>query len=598
MRLTGGEIIVNYLIKEGVPYVAGIPGHGCLALVDAFRGKEKKIKIIQVRHEQSAVHLADGYYRASGKPLAVFTSIGPGAMNTAIGIATCFVDSIPVLVFTGQTHTHMFGKGVLQEIERTHDANSARVFEPIVKRWWQPVSPAQLPTIMQRAFNYMMSGRRGPVLVDLPMDVQAGSCDVKLPEPLKHRPSGRFIGDPALVKKAANLLANARRPVILAGGGVNASRSFSELKTLAETLNAAVITTMAGKSCFPEDHYLYGWHAGSKGTTCGNKLCSSADVILALGCRFADETTSSYRKGVSFSIPPTKLIQVDIDPVEIGKNYPVEAGIVGDAGEVLRQMLSELRGKKIREKKTYVKEIRRLKEEWFESIKSLRESDKVPVTISRFLKELRDCLPRDAYVVVSSGNAQAQIMQEFPFYEPGTLITTGGFSTMGFVVPAALGVKLAKPQKKVIGVVGDGDFTMTMQELATAVQYNIPVVYAILNNFAWQAITDLQIAVYGKESAIATRFYRDGEKTLYSPDFFSIAKGFGCYAEKISKPEEVQPAIKRAFASGRPAVIEVIVYREFPYSGSPAVGWWDVPVPAYMKKKRQKYEQEKKGEVL
>lgn len=597
MKLTGGEIIVQYLIKEGVPYAAGIPGHGCLALVDAF-SRQKKIKMIQVRHEQSAVHLADGYYRACGKPLAVFTSIGPGAMNTVIGVATCFVDSTPVLVLTGQTHTHMFGKGVLQEIERGHDANSARVFEPIVKRWWQPVRPAQLPVIIQRAFNYMMSGRRGPVLIDLPMDVQAGCADIKLPDPLKHKPSGRFIGDPELVKNAVSLLASAKRPVILAGGGINASRAFAELKILAEKLGAAVITTMASKSCFPEDHYLYGWQAGSKGTTCGNKLCSSADVILSVGCRFADETTSSYKKGVSFSIPPTKLIQVDIDPVEIGKNYPAEVGITGDAGEVLRQMLSELKGRRIDEKKTYMNEIRRVREEWYRSIRHLRESNKVPVIISRFLKELRECLPRDAYVVTASGNAQAQIMQEFPFYEPGTMITSGGFSTMGFVVPAALGVKLAKPGKKVIGVLGDGDFMMTMQELATAVQYNIPVVFAVLNNFAWQAITDLQIAAYGEKSAAATRFFRDKDKTLYSPDFFSIAKGFGCYAEKISKPGEVQPAIRRAFESGRPAVVEVEVYREYPYSGSPAVGWWDVPIPTYMKEKRAKYEREKKGEGL
>ena len=602
MRLTGGEIIVEYLIKEGIPYVAGIPGHGCLALVDAFKGKEDKIKILQVKHEQSAVHLADGFYRASGKPLAVFTSIGPGAINTAVGVATCFVDSTPVLVITGDTHTHMFGKGVLQEIERGHDANFPRILEPIVKRWWQVTRVEQLPSILQRAFNQMLSGRQGPVLIDLPMDVQADSAEAEIPEPTMCQPEGRIAGDPELIKKAVDLLVSAKRPVILAGGGAITAKAKEELKKLAETLTAAVITTMMGKSSFPEDHPLYAWHAGSKGTTCGNKLTSSADVLLAVGCRFADETCSSYKKGVSFSIPPTKLIQIDLDPAEIGKNYPVEIGILGDAKAVLKQILHFVQSNKrsgkacsTKFKKEYSAEIQRLKKEWFKSISNFRESKKVPVTISRFLKELRAFLPKDGIVVTSSGNAQAQILQEFPFYEPKTLITSGGFSTMGFTLPATIGAKLAKPDKKVIGVLGDGDFMMTMQELSTAVQYNIPIVIAILNNFAWQAITDLQIAAFGKERIVATEF-RNNKGKLYSPDFTSIAQGFGCYVERIKKAKEVKPALKRAFDSKRPAVIEVIVNRQFPYSGGKVAGWWDVPIPTYLRKDREIYERERKEE--
>ncbi len=601
MKLTGGEIIAKYLIKEGIPYFVGIPGHGCLGLVDAFKGREKKIKILQVKHEQSAVHLADGYYRVSGKPLAVFTSIGPGAINTAVGVATCFVDSTPVLVITGDTHTHMFGRGVLQEIERTHDANFPRILEPIVKRWWQVTNVGQLPSILQRAFNQMLAGRRGPVLIDLPMDVQADSAEVKIPEPVKHQSQTRMFGDPELIKKAVDLLVRAKRPVILAGGGVIAANAEAELKKLAESLTAAVITTMMGKSSFPEDHPLYGWHAGSKGTSCGNKLTSSADVLLAVGCRFADETCSSYKKGVSFSIPPTKLIQIDLDPTEIGKNYPVELGILGDAKEILKQIIEKLKIKncsgrtRSAAKEKYYQEIQRLKKEWFKSIRDFRESEKIPVTISRFLKELREFLPKDGIVVTSSGNAQAQILQEFPFYEPKTLITSGGFSTMGFTLPAAIGVKLAEPEKEVIGVLGDGDFMMTMQELSTAVQYNIPIVIAILNNFAWQAITDLQIAAFGKERIVGTEF-RNNKDKLYSPDFTSIARGFGCYAERIEKPIEVKPALKRAFGSKRPAVIEVIVNREFPYSGGKVAGWWDVPIPTYLKKRREKYEKAKKEE--
>ncbi|MHA1276875.1 MAG: thiamine pyrophosphate-binding protein [Candidatus Helarchaeota archaeon] len=599
MKLTGSEIIVEYLVKEKVPYVFGIPGHGCLGLTDAFR-KHPEIKVIQMKQEMSGVHMADGYYRISGKPLAVFTSIGPGAVNTAIGLASAYVDSIPVLVITGDTHVHMRGKGVLQEIERRRDSDLPRILEPIVKRSWQVAKVEQLPTVMQRAFNVMMTGRRGPVHIDLPMDVQCEASDVEVPEPSEHKPIGLLIADPQKVKVAGDLILAAKRPVILVGGGVMAAEAFEELKEFAELVGAAVITTMMGKSAFPEDHPLYAWHTGSKGTTCGLKLSASADLLIALGCRFADETSSSYKHGVSFAIPPTKLIQVDIDPNEIGKNYPVAVGIVGDAKSVLTDLIEVLKtrgAKKDYRNTAYYNEIQTLKTEWFEFIQQFKDDSKVPVMISTVLQEARKALARDAIVITSSGNIQAQLLQEFPFYEPKTCITAGGFSTMGYTVPAAIGAKLAAPERQVVGMVGDGDFMMTMQELATAVQYQVPILIILVNNMGWVAISDLQRAVYGEESAYATEFFdKDGQP--YTPNFKAIAEGFGCYAEQISRCEEIEPAIKRGLESGRPAVIEILVNREFPYSGSPAHGWWDVPIPAYMKVKRGKYEAERKGERL
>ena len=598
MKLTGGEIIAEYLIKEKVPYVIGIPGHGCLGLVDAFKGREDRIKVLQPKQEMCAVHMADAYYRLTGKPLAVFTSIGPGAINTAIGVATAYVDSTSVLVITGATHTHMFGRGVLQEIERAHCSNFPRVLEPIVKRYWQVTDVKQLPFILQRAFNQMLGGRRGPVLIDLPMDVQCDSADVDILEPEEHQPRGRILGDPEDIEKAADLLSCAERPVILAGGGVVTSQAFEELKEIAEYIGAAVITTMMGKSSFPENHPLYAWHAGSKGTACGNKLASSSDVLLAVGCRFADETASSYKQGVSFSIPPTKLIHIDIDPAEIGKNYPVEIGIVGDAKSVLKGFLSCFdRNGKPREYKatSYFKEIQSLKSEWFKSLAKLQDPEKVPVTISALLKEIRAYLDDDAIVVSSSGNTQAQVLQEFPFYQPKTCLTTGGFSTMGFTLPASLGAKLAYPERQVIGIVGDGDFMMTMQELSTAIQHDLPVVIVLVNNMGWIAIKDLQMAAFGEDRPVSTDFLKDSGE-LYSPDFKQIAEGFGCYSERIKEAKEVQPALKRAFESGKPAVIEVIVNREYPFSGSPAAGWWDVPVPTYLEARRKKYEKEREGE--
>ena len=597
MLLTGGEIVAEHLVRRGVPYLVGIPGHGCLALLDAFKDREQ-VRVLQVRHEQSAVHLADGFYRVSGRPLAVYTSIGPGAANTVVGLATAFVDSTAVLVLCGDVHTYMFGRGVLQEVEREHWANLARVFEPVTKRYWQVMRPDQLPTVMNRAFGEMLGGRRGPVVVSLPMDVQAEAAEVEVNvSPLDV--AGRSAADPQAVARAAELLLSAQRPLILAGGGVLAAEASPALQALAEHLGAAVITTFAGKGCFPEDHPLYGWHAGSKGTTCGNALARSTDVLLAVGCRFADETASSFRQGVSFSIPPTKLIHADIDPGEVGKNYPAEVGLVGDARAVLEQLLQEVRARAPRRESAgtaYFQEIQRLKDEWSRELSPYRDSDRVPVTISRFIKELRAALARDAIVVTSAGNPQAQVLQEFAFYQPHTNITSAGFSTMGFTLPAAIGAKLAAPQQQVVGVTGDGDFLMTMQELATAVQYDVPVVMCVLNNMGWQSIRDLQISAFGRERVLATEFTREGQP--YTPHFADIGRAFGCHSQRIESAEEVAPALGRAFASGRPSVIEVMVNREYPYSGGLVTGWWDVPVPAYLKERRERYERERSEERL
>ncbi|MCM3704666.1 MULTISPECIES: thiamine pyrophosphate-binding protein [Bacillaceae] len=603
MRLTGSEIILEHLIQEEVPYIIGIPGHGILSFVDSFVKRKDKIKSIMPRHEQSSIHMADGYYRVKKKPLATYASIGPGAINTAVGLATSFVDSVPVFTVVGETHTHMFGRGVLQEIQKYNWANSVRVFEPITKKSWQATRVEQLPRIMNSAFNEMMTGRRGPVLLNLPMDVQADSIDVTLDDSRKRRVSDDYTEIMAIpgIEKAVNILLNAKRPVILAGGGIHASSAYEELKNLAEATGSAVLCTFSGKSAIEEDHSLYGWIAGSKGTHCGNSIAKEADVILAVGCRFADETTSSYRKGVSFNFPDTKLIHVDIDPHEIGKNYPVEIGIVGNAKDVLANMIRYIHENQLMkdwQDSDYYHEIQRKKNEWFAYMHKIQNDNRSPATISRFYKELREYLDRDAIVVTSSGNSQAQILQEFPFLAPGTNVTTGGFSTMGYAFPAALGAKLAAPDKQVCAVVGDGDFSMTLQELATAVQYNIPIVVIVLNNSGWQAITDLQISAFGKERIMATEFRMDNEGELYTPNFAQVAAGFGVHSQHISNPNEIKSALKNAFKQNGPSLIEITVNREYPYSGGISTGWWDVPVPTYLSDKRKVYEKEKAEESV
>jgi acetolactate synthase I/II/III large subunit len=603
-KKTGSELLVDYLIKEQVPMVFGIPGHGCLGLTDAFYRQRDKICVIQPKQEMAGVHMAVGYYRVTGKPLAVFTSIGPGAINTTIGLADAYVDSMPVLVITGDTHVHMRGVGVLQEIERKRDSAMPKVVEPVVKRSFEVASANQIPKVMQRAFNIMLTGRRGPVHIDLPMDVQCAFSSRKTSVPEKRRISSRQRGDLELIKSAAKMIMGAKRLVLWIGGGVVSSEAYEEIKNIAEFTGGAVLASMMAKDAFPNDHPLFGWATGSKGTKIGIELSKKADVVLAVGTRFADESTCSYKKGVGWNFGPdandTRLIHIDIDPHEIGKNYSTDIGIVGDAKSVLTDLLQILNNDyKIKnyEESDYYKEIQSLRKDWYEFINSWQKPELEPVMISCVIKQVREFLDRDAIIVTSSGNVQAQMIQELEFYEPRTCITAGGFSTMGYTLPATIGAKLGAPKKQVIGLAGDGEFMMTMQELHTAMQLNVNIVMVVLNNAGWMAITDLQRAVFGEDRGYATEF-QDHTGKPYTPNFAEVAKGFGCWSTRISKNDEIKSALKEAFDQTGPAVVEIMVNRDPKHSGSPAWGWWDVPIPAYMKEKREKYEQEIQDEDL
>lgn len=584
MKLTGGQIVVRYLEAEKVPYAIGIPGHGILGFFDALRNSS--VRYLQVKHEQSAVHIADGYFRIKGEPLCVFTSIGPGALNTAIGLGTAYVDSSAVFQVSGDTHVQMKGVGVLQEIERYQDSNFIRALEPITKRCWRAESVGQLPRIMQRAFNQMLTGRRGPVCVALPMNVQSEAAEVALPQPLSHRAQERPQGAPEAIKAAVEVLSKAKRPVILAGGALFEPGGRESLIRLAEAWNAPVITTMASKSVFPEDHPLCGFHTGSKGTTVGLRLTQSADVVLALGTRFADETTCSYRYGKGFCFPDTKLVQVDIEASELGKNYPCTVAIQGDAVRVINQLLESLGETPRRE--AYRAEIDELNKDWHKRIAAKRAQRHELVTISQLVGEMNDCLPDDAIISTSSGNTQAQLFQEFRFTGNQRHLTSGGFSTMGWSLPAAIGAKLAAPKRPVIAFLGDGDFLMTMQEMSMLAQYGIPVVTIVADNSGWMAIKDLQHDVLGGEYTFGNDFERDGKP--WSPDFAKVAQAFGIDTQTISQPGELTNALKHALSSDKPVLIHAKVCREYPASGGESFGWWDVPIPAYMEEKRAKYE--------
>ncbi|MET3317563.1 UNVERIFIED_ORG: acetolactate synthase-1/2/3 large subunit [Peribacillus simplex] len=584
--LTGSQIIAKALKNYGVPYVAGIPGHGSWTLMDAFHQEGCEIPFIQMMHEQSAVHLADGYYRASGKPMAAMTSVGPGAANTIIGLAAAYADSTATLLLTGGVGTHMRGHGCMQELDRYHSNDFNRVTEGVTKRNWEVSRVDELPFIMHRAFNSMLSGRPGPVHVEVPMDVQAESADVEIHDLKKRMPMGRLRPDPEAIEAAAKLLLSSERPVIVVGGGAITAEASPELRQLAEVVGAAVVTTWNGKSAMPEDHPLFAGAIGHTGTTSGNFLAANADVVVSVGCRFTDSSSSSYVKGVTYSFPPAKLIHIDIDPQEIGKNYPTEVGIVADAKFALQDLLEIITPEQAEEmnerRGSYHLEIEQKKEEWEQKLAPRRESDSSPMTQQRVLAELRKVLPRDGIVAAGSGNCESVIKQGFPLYEPRTYIHSGSWSPMGWAVPASLGAKLAKPDKKVVCVVGDGDFMQSLPEIAVAVMHNIPVVFLILNNMGYMSIRGGQRKLTNRH--IGAEFsLKNGEP--YTPNFSEVAKNFGLKSWRTEKPNEVAKALAEALEADGPTLIEAMTSRDA--AGPFTPGWWDFPVADYMDKERR-----------
>ncbi|HYX10374.1 MAG TPA: thiamine pyrophosphate-binding protein, partial [Candidatus Acidoferrum sp.] len=383
------------------------------------------------------------------------------------------------------------------------------------------------------------------------------------------------------VERATRLLATARRPVIVAGGGVITAEATDLVTRLAERLGAPVVTTWMGKGAIDETHDLSAWSVGDTASTSGNKLAAAADVLIAVGCRFTDWSSSSWRRGVTFAIPPTKLIQIEIDHREIGKNYPVEVGLLGDAREALADLLDGLGpggGAAATQGTPYFADIQAAKADW-EKLKAVKQrSDALPMTQARALFEVQAATRPDAIVVTGAGLPQSIVKQNWVTTLPRTHLTSGGFSTMGFTLPAAIGAKLAKPDRQVLGIAGDGDFLQTMQELATAAMLDIPVVFVVLNNSGWISIKGGQANFFGRTAAVDF-LRRDG--SVYSPDYRAIGAAFGLHAEHVDAPDAVRPAVERALAQDGPAFVAIDVAREFPDAGLDKTGWWDAPVPEF-----------------
>jgi acetolactate synthase-1/2/3 large subunit len=427
----------------------------------------------------------------------------------------------------------------------------------------------------------MVSGRPGPILLDIPMDVQAEAADVRLPEPDDREARGRVRPAADDVERAAALLRSARRPVIVAGGGAILAEAWAEVTALAERLGAPVVTTWNGKGAIDETHELAGLTIGDTASTCGNALASTADVVVSVGNRFTDWSASSYRRGVTFAIPPSKLIQLDIDPREIGKNYPVDVALVGDAQAALTDLLAALGsgGTAAEYRSTaYFAEIQALKAAWFEQVQLKSGSDAIPMTMARAVREVQAATTDDAIVVTGAGLPQGMVKQRWVTRQPRTHLTSGGFSTMGFTLPAAIGAQLAHPDRQVLAVCGDGDFLQTMQELQAAILAATPVCVVVLDNSGWISIKGGQQTFFGRT---AWTDFTTPDGSPYSPDFAAIGRAFGIHSEQPASPDEVAPAVRRGLASGGPSLIHVKVDRDLAVAGPDKTGWWDAPSPAY-----------------
>ncbi len=551
MKLTGAQIFFECLKREGVEVIFGYPGG---AVLDIYHEMSKHdIKHILVRHEQGATHMADGYARASGKVGVCLVTSGPGATNTVTGIATAYMDSIPIVVFTGQVPTPLIGNDAFQEVD------IVGITRPCTKHNYLVKDVRDLGRIIKEAFYLARSGRPGPVLVDLPKDVIQATTNFTYPETVNLRGYKPTI-DPhkGQIKRAAQALRKARRPVIYAGGGVIHSSANKELTKLAEMLQIPVTTTLMGLGAFPsvktkgsfELHPLWLGMLGMHGTYRANMAVTHCDVLFAVGARFDDRVTGK----IEGFAPKATIIHIDVDPTSISKNVRVDIPIVGDCKKALRKLIELFQ-------EDPVKDLEEIRKSWLDQIKEWRET--YPLAYEQkgerirpqyVVEKLYELSRGDAIITTEVGQNQMWTAQYYHFTEPRTLITSGGLGTMGYGLPAAIGAQVARPDKLVIDIAGDGSIQMNVQELTTAVCNNLPVKIAILNNSYLGMVRQWQELFYEKNYCATC--------LDASPDFVRLAEAYGAVGLRATKPEEVEPVIKKAFEINKPVLIDFVVEPE------------------------------------
>jgi acetolactate synthase-1/2/3 large subunit len=534
--MTGAKALIHSLEKEGVDVVFGLPGGANLPIYDALVGAN--LRHVLVRHEQSAAHMADGYARIKRKSGVCFATSGPGATNLITGIATAYADSSPVVAVTGQVPLPMIGKDAFQETDIIGVAN------PCTKYSFQPRIATEIPETVKKAFYIAESGRPGPVLIDIPKDVQQASADMKFPDLIKVRGYNPIVdADLSEVNKAVELLLKAERPIIMAGGGVILSGAFSELQALAELLMIPVVTTFKGKGAFPENHPLAMGPIGMHGHAEANKIILEADLILAVGARFSDRSVGrfdEFGKGIN-------IIHMDIDPAEIGKNKAVDVALVGDVKSSLRTIVKIL-SKKAAKKGTdnpWLKRRKELIQYYAETIKDYPRE----ITAKKSLKLLRELLPAEAIVTTEVGQCQMWASLHFDVISPGTFFSSTGLGTMGFGFPASIGAKAARPKVPVVDIAGDGSFNMTENSLAVSVLEKLPVIVFLMNNYMLGMVAQWQRTFYNRRYS--------GVHQHKCPDYVKIADAYGAQGIRAETMKDLEKAIKAGIKSDVATVIDI-----------------------------------------
>ncbi len=578
-ELNGGQVIVDYLIREGVPYAFGLCGHGNIGLIDALYERSEEIKTVSARHETVAGFMADVYYRVSGQPTATFTSCGPGSANLPIALGNAYLDSVPFLAVTGNIPTSQFNRGAFQELYRQYQADFPSTVRAYCKRVFQPTRGEQVPLMVRQAWKTMVTGRPGPVVLDVPSDIfkEDAADETPLPEEWNANISCRCGADPDGVARAAAMLIAAERPVILVGQGVRYGGAAAELLRLAERLQIPVAASASGLGALPSDHPLALGLVSRGGLYHANHAARQADVLLALGVRFDDRTSSSWLPGYSFTIPPTKLIHVDIDPDEIARNYPVALGLMADVGTFLRQLLAEIEARgaprETAARRAWLVAIDGYRREWDGVVAPSLAADTTPINPARAAREIDLAMPSDGIMVSDIGVHHNWLLQFCRPRRPDSLIGCMGFGPMGFGVAGVLGAKLAAPDRVCVSVCGDGAFFMHASVLGTAVEYRIPVVWVVWNNYSYASIRGLQRGYLdGRE--LATDFRHPDTGAPYNPDFAALARSCGVDGVRIDRAGDLGDAIKAGIASNRPYLIDANIDADLNPGGA---GVWELP---------------------
>ena len=558
-------LLTEYLERLGVEVVFGLCGHTIIALLDAL-GKSR-IRFVSTRHEQIAAHAADGYARASGKPGVLLTHLGPGLTNAATGVANAALDSIPMVVIAGDVQSYFYGRHPHQEVNLHQDADQFQIFRPFCKRVYRVDRAADLPRTLERAFHLSQAGRPGPVLVDVPMDVF--SADLPVDAFARVPPVIAKSGlDPATARRIVEALATAERPVLYAGGGVISGQATRELAALADALDVPVAHTLMGKGCLPHDHPLLLGQTGFWGTPIANERCRTADLIVAVGTRLAEANSSSWDARFTFAIPPTRLVHIDADAAELGRNYQTELGVVADARLALAAMVTQAAGVRPGDRGSLRAEIARARREFSAQFASQWQSDQFPMRPERILSELRQAADEDAFIVTDVGWNKNGVGQQFPINVPGTFVTPSGLATMGFGPAAVLGVKMARPDRQAIALVGDGGFSANPAVIATAMEAGLNVVWVVMDNAAFGTIAGLEEMHYG--TSFGCLFERNGEP--YRADYAAMARGFGAHGVMIESADQLGPALRQALAADHPTLIQVPMEN----APTPTPGHWDI----------------------